>query len=607
MTLTKKHLLHAAAALSLCVVAVSCSQDEIDPGVGQQLPAGAYPLTFTASVEGMTARAAGHDAWVDGDEIGIRIGDYPKVGRYLLNADGTVMSAEESLDWQTTAPTTVKAWYPHVELNQVKTLAMDNQVEGPDAYDLLTAVAENQIYTNKVKLNFKHQMAKVSCSLEAADGITNEEFQTMKVSIAGFTVASFSNGDLTGSYKDGSESNKWITPFYDEDLKDYEALVVPADMSGKEFIKVDFTAEVNGNYIDKTLIYTPSAANGNLQAGNHYKYKIVVKKDRLEVLSLTAPWEDDGTWHPAEPAPFHVIMPKDHRQQLIYSDNVTVEDDGNLLVMGNRFTLSYNLNSDNVKMAFTISNGSTHDVVTRVVEGDKYIFSYYLLSEEVTLNYESYVQVGDYYYSDGSWGPRELRSKKTPIGVVFKAGPGAVGEAFEDSVSHYGRDDWDVIHGYAVAMSDANETHIKWGAGKTANVAYSRYDNDPHNTPYSGYEYTMKIKAWGEKGNACDAVNEVFKYNNSHPAPESTSGWYLPTPRQLVDIQSLPDRATLFTDADGKDVRVGKTTDKLYYWSCVERSGPNVYALMFDTGGEEKMQYTTKTSVVGYVRPVLTF
>lgn len=602
MIFTKIHLLHAVAALSLCTVAVSCSQNELTIEQGESLRPGEYPLTFTASVDGMTSRAAGHDSWVDGDEIGIRIGDYPKVGRYLLNADGSVMSAEESLDWQTTDLTTVTAWYPHVELNKVKTIEIDNQVEGPDAYDVLTAVAENQIYTNTVNLNFKHQMAKVSCSLVADDGITDKEFQSMKLSIAGFTVASFSNGVLTGSYKGDSEDNKWITPFYDTALSDYEAMVVPMDMTGQEFIKVEFTAEVNGNAVEKTLIYTPSAGNGNLQAGTHFKYKITVKKDRLEVQSLTASWEDDGEWHPAGPAFFHVIMPQNHNQILSYSDNVQVENEGNLLVKGNRFTISYELDTDNIKKALNISNGSTRDVMNRSVEGNRYVFSYYLLSEEIALEYVDYLQVGDYYYSDGSWGPRELRIIKTPIGVVFKVGTGAKDEEFEDSVEAYGKD-WDEIHGYAVALKDVKEEKSKWGAGKTAVTKYGGYSET--GTPYSGYDYTMRIKAWGESGNAYDAVQAALDYNAMINAPEASSGWYLPTVRQLVDIQNLPDRATLFTDAGGDDVKVGADKDGLNYWSCVERSNTNAYSLRFDTGAI--FTYATKTSKVGYVRAVLTF
>lgn len=635
MISTKIYMMRTVAALLLCVVAISCSQNDPDPGEGKPLRPGQYPLTFVASVEGLASRAAGHDAWEDGDEIGIRIGTYPKVGHYTLNADGTVMSAENALDWQTTAPSTVKAWFPYVALDQSKTIEMDNQTAGLEPYDFLTAIAEDQVYTKTVNMNFKHQMAKVSCQLVKDDELSDAEFESAKVSIAGYTVASFSDGVLTGSYKDGSSDNKWITPFYGGQ-SDYEALIVPQDMTGKEFIKIEITARHNGNAVRKALIYTPDEGALQPQAGLHNKYKITVKKDRLEVQSIKASWEDDGDWHPAGPAVFHVNIPQgDDIPTLTFSDNVKKEGN-NLLVTGNRFSIYYEVtddNNDNLLKGFPISkttgdsdNNKATRTVTKIAE-NKFIyeFSYYILSEEVTLEYGDFVQVGDYYFSDGSWGPLELKGKNTPIGVVLRVGAGGYGN-FVDKPADYG---WEKINGYAVALNDATENMIKWGAEAKAVETYSSYSAE--STPYSGYKITKDIKSWGEGGkdkkkHDYDAAKAALEYRTvvdgiELNAPEGkSSGWYLPTPQQLVDIQNIPHRAELFNKVQGKDVKSGIIEKEVVkngtieiqeltisYWSCLESGATQAHIWHFDEGESSTTKVKKSTVEPFYVRAVLTF
>lgn len=610
MNLNKIHtLLRSVGAISLCAVAVACSDNEPVTGEGELLPPGRYPLTFVASVEGMTSRAETHDSWVDGDEIGIRIGDYPKVGRYMLNADGTVMSAVDALDWQTIVPTTVTAWYPFVDFNKTMTVSVDDQSEGLEPFDFLTGVAENQIYNKSVSMNFSHNMAKVSCTLAKDDGISVEEFQSVKVSFAGYTVASFSNGVLEGSYKDNSEDNKWITPLYDTKQKDYEALIVPQDMTEKEFIKVEFTANVNGHYIDKTLIYTPGPGIAGLQAGCSYSYKIIVKKDRLELAFKEPSWDDDGEWHPAEPASFRVYLPKVDGLELFFSENVTRYGD-NIIVEGNRFEISYVVDSENSKKALCIKGNSDRDIMSRSVDDkNRYVCSYYLLSEEVTLEYIDYVQAGDYYYDDGTWGHPKLKGDKNPIGVVFRSGAGGTGDQL-DKAENYNNEDLKTIHGYAVALYDAANGFIKWGsAGKVTSFDYvSGFSESARpKTPYTGYIYTMGVRDWGEANPKLtyEAVRAALDYRKDEdtPAPAASSGWYLPTLLQLIDIENLPDRTRLITEAPGTDLKNGSNDD--LYWSCFPTSSANAQTWIFN--GTDSHKSTSRTKASAYARAVLTF
>ena len=252
----------------------SCSQDDMPQAGGTPLPDGEYPLTLTARVDGMNTRATGKDAWVDGDKIGVRIGTDDATGCYKLNSDGSMKNVITSVYWQSIAPATVTAWYPYTPQDGVN---ISNQKDGFADFDFLTATATDQSYKSPVSLKFKHQMAKVSYTLQAGDGITEDDLKGAAVQIAGCTKASFSEGELTGA-DDG-----WITPASDKD-----ALLVPQNMTNRPFIKVS----INGN----DFIYTPGEGAANLQSGTHYIYTITVKADSIEVTAVTGgSWTDGGS------------------------------------------------------------------------------------------------------------------------------------------------------------------------------------------------------------------------------------------------------------------------------------------------------------------------
>lgn len=241
---------------------------------GTPLPDGEYPLQLTASVDGMTSRTAGKDAWTDGDVIGVRIGD-SEPGKYELYADGAVKEFVTPLYWQNTASATVTAWYPYEPQNNVD---ISNQSAGFEAFDFLYASAENQSYLSPTVLKFKHQMAKVKYTLVAGDGITDEELSGVTVQIYGSTLVSFDKGTLTSS------SEGWITP-----TSDNEALLPSCDMEGKKFMKVN----VNGT----DFYYTPKTEDeGLLIAGMMNTYTITVNAKSIDVEAVSGgEWTDSGS------------------------------------------------------------------------------------------------------------------------------------------------------------------------------------------------------------------------------------------------------------------------------------------------------------------------
>ncbi|MDE6716481.1 MAG: fimbrillin family protein, partial [Muribaculaceae bacterium] len=259
ITINKIHILLCFAALIGCSMAVSCSQDELGIDTGTPLPAGKYPLEFTASVDGMTTRAtSGKDAWTINDEIGVRIGN-GETGRYkITKTNGTSLEAVEPVYWLSDARATVTGWYPYEEQTNVS-ITDQSGLSDFKSIDFLTA-SDDYKFDDKVSLTFKHQMAKVRCVLKSADtdDISSKEVSQATVTFNGCTEASFAEGVLTGS------AFGEIVPV--KSNYTHEALLVPADMTGKELFRVNINV---GGY-DKSFSYTPSDSYAKLKPGTSY-------------------------------------------------------------------------------------------------------------------------------------------------------------------------------------------------------------------------------------------------------------------------------------------------------------------------------------------------
>lgn len=250
----------------------ACSSDEPQ---GNQLPEGKYPLQVSASVGAPESRSAGIDAWTgDGSEaFGVRIGADGTVGKYVIcDAAGNAKVADGSspLYWNNTEKATITAWLPYDAQTDVD---ISDQSAGFAAYDYLAATADGQSYLAPVSLQFTHKMAKVRCVLKAGKGVTDADLSAATVKFAGYTSATFTEGTLTGN------GNGWITP-----AADREALLVPQNMTGKEFI----TIEMGG----KEYVYTPADEKaGLLKAGLLHQYTVTVNSGSIEVSAVTgASW-----------------------------------------------------------------------------------------------------------------------------------------------------------------------------------------------------------------------------------------------------------------------------------------------------------------------------
>lgn len=148
--------------------------------------------------------------------------------------------------------------------------------------------------------------------------------------------------------------------------------------------------------------------------------------------------------------------------------------------------------------------------------------------------------IGDYLYDDGTWSTSRKEGKNI-IGIIYWVGDPAAEDAALKA------DHPECTHGLAVSL---NQKSSAWQTGfeqlgTTVSDWLAKQNPDQH-VPYtsretlgtrSGYSNTKAIEAFNmAEENASwkvDAVENVLAYRAKVPVPESTSGWYLPSAKEL--------------------------------------------------------------------------
>jgi hypothetical protein len=521
---------HLAVAAFACLMAASCSDGTDD---GTTLPDGKYPMTFTASVGGLTAtRATPDNSWAGGEEVAIQIGS--EVKKYTAANDGSLTIAENGTPfyWQTTSDITVNAWYPYstTKPTVAELRVKANQSEGNNyqSSDYLEAVDATVTFNTPAALIFKHRTAKVVVTLKAGEGVTD---------VANAAVTFVNQTGVDGGGTEVTPKNETI-----DGVTTYTALVIPQQMKDKKFIAVTLT---NGN----TYYYTPAQDNAaDLQSGRQHTYDITVKHGYLEVSTNTggSAWGSDGS-----------------------AEEVTGK------------TPSEGYAPDNLKIGdYYYSDGKTSD--------------------------------GGYRkYSDGSTAIMPIQpvltdadgKERTVIGIVFWVGD-ATARDNTLATDHSG-----CMHGLVVALTDASGI-TAWQSPRASVQAWldsnrkgdflavnsNMGTNDPLNN-IQGYNNTKAIEAFNEanSGNKVQAVETVVAYRIQVKAPSNSSGWYLPSEKELTllcgkeveDIVGNKPVGTANRDLINKKIESISGAVKIvsaFYGSSTEYGRSNAFYVNFING-----------------------
>jgi hypothetical protein len=622
---------HLAVAVFACLMAASCS-DVTDDGTA--LPDGKYPMTFTASVDGLsvpnpasraTTDVNGQTTWQENDPIAISIdgGANHKVYKISDAGTGAMIPDGETLYWSKQQEN-LAAWYP---VNYIignggdSEVSITNQRSGFGTLEnILHAPSQDYTYSSggSVAFTFRHALAKVKVALKKGDGIEESDLSNATVRLTGYTAGSLGYGGMTGSEgSNGEITPKTETPA-DGGAATYTALVIPQQMQGKKFIKVTIT--MNG--VERDYYYTPAGStDANLEGGKQYAYTITVKKTGLQVESVTASWNDNAADDDAENATFKIHLDAFSAPENTSNYAVTDANGSSLTAINNIYTTSssainISLSADDgytlKKFLTKVTAGICKQKVAYTADTRTYTYTFYDIRSDLWLDgiqaeAETVgtslptLNVGDYYYVDGTWSSTLL--EKPCIGIVFK-----VGAAGNDQPSNYEGNKPSDIHGYVVALQDALSTAGNWGTRKIE-TPIANVDNASVTT-YTGYSDTKTIISTysdGSTWNDYQAFKAVVDYRSSVPAPGISSDWYLPSLAQLGDVYNALSTIGIPLGIAGAAFQ---TENGGRYWTSSEQNnnGYDAWYIKMNNGTKESYAKDgTNYSRACYARAILTF
>ena len=652
-----KYLYLIPAGIVICTilsVISSCSADDNPPG--GTLPAGKYPMTFTTSVGELvvTRGTADNSQWAGTEEVAIQLGNnaasYGEIKEYKVATGGALTPADNvPLYWRNTTET-VTAWYPYSTVRPASfTVKPDQNTENNyQASDFLYTTGTHTYNSNGAcALVFKHLPTKVVINLKGDPngGITEDEIKGATVSIVNQSLTSGTIGDdgIVGAATDAGTdavTPKELTTAAEGYGKSVQALLIPQVIRFTKFIKV--TIDGNNYY------YTPTDAV--LNSGSQSTYNITVKKDGLEVSTLSGSWmDDDQSESIGDPgaATFKIYLSKLKTESGITTAKVT--DDSNQELTDNNGV--YTTSSKTVKIVYTVNNDYDLWYFTPEVKegfctpkgvaqnGNDYTYTLTDICTDVWLSdiepttQPKKVSVGDYYYSDGTWSST-LASDKTCIGIVFK-----VGEGTGDKKSNYGGTIAATkIHGYVVALKDAHTSPGAWGIRLVDENKAGR--NSQSITDYDGYSNTTYIRNIGNAYTNTDVsaplknsqywafkVASVYQPVSSvtPAAPVNSSGWYLPSYKQFDDLRTIENIGDSRLNAVSYIKMTSHNTDnENHYWTSTEASKHNGYQYVFKSTYDARTGFLDKaksndldptepstteflSKCKSYVRAILTF
>lgn len=237
-------------------------------------------------------------------------------------------------------------------------------------------------------------------------------------------------------------------------------------------------------------------------------------------------------------------------------------------------------------------------------------------------------EVGDFYYSDGTYSG-ELFSKKDAIGVVFW-----VGDPTADDPT-LRRDFPGCTHGLVVSLIEeastwqSNYRSFNSTVGEWVSENASEYmspttgvELEDNLNKIVGYNNTQAIKAFNSDydniGYKVDMVKRLqfFLGNKEFAAPEGTSGWYVPSAKELTlmivgDMEGninglytndLPVRDIL-NESFSQLILADQFSPELY-WCSSEYDAQNAFCVGFYNG---LVAYNTKGAMNCMLRYVLAF
>lgn len=496
-----------------------------------------------------------------GTPVGIASGG--KEYKYLVGENGT-LTAENGKKIYFKAgekETAVEAFYPYNAggYSTLSVLADQNATtEGASNYylsDVLHAARKATTPEVPLELTFHHAMSKLVFNVTS---LAHLPFSSLKINGQPLSASfAFKTDGTVNAVSNIAGATSTITAGANANGTTYRAIIIPRDGVALE------VELFTGN--KKATVTLPS---NDFKPGEQYTYGIDVNKGKLEITL-----QDNGvTWEngnatigdPTTPT-FHITLSGE-----MPTINVTgAEGSGTSYTTTNSsFSITYTHQAGESPESFLVKDGLCDTLWKR--DNDQYTFTCNNIRSDLWLECNKILQVGDYYYSDGTFSPKYTSDAGNPcIGIVFKvdAGRGDNKDNYEGKLPD------NIIHGYVVALRNANTGGLKWS---TENVTTGA-GTDP--TSFDGYANTRAIQNTG--GNAFaskyPAASSCVGYTPA--APAGTSGWYLPSGAQIKAFYDVRDLVQEKITTAGGTPMAGAD-----YWTSTTKSDNQRYHIYWNGG-----------------------
>lgn len=612
-----KYYLMAALLFGLS----ACSSDESTTGaIDDGQPVIAH---FIGCIDKVQSRADGV-IWDAGDAIGISGGEYTNI-KYLADTKGsdrhfTVETEGDEIYFKERATINFIAYHPYTGTKGTPAGVIRKTIEAADQegaarqqIDFMFGRGSGNKTAASVELNLQHKMSQLTLNFKSG----GDEMSKL-------TQYTLKNVKLTGQF-DSETGNIQVA----DNVTDLE--INPVGLAGSSYSKslilypqtlsapIPIEVMWEGQMISGQL----KIEENTLMANSNYICDITVSKEGLEINTIKGEWNDDEESGDAEEINyFYATLPAipssvDGISELkvtVDGNQPEMENDKYVLRAGQNLEISFKLNSGKVVKSFDgwveqgvcsrvcsfdeatgISTCTYSDIISDLIIGELNL---------ATKNSEmigTTPQVGDYYYSDGTWSS-ELDGGKTCIGIVFKVGAGNKESGFMGL---------NKINGYAIALSNAVSELKVFASNADLPELEVGYE------AYTGYSTTHRIAKRADfSGEAYWACYSALKY--SPAAPGSSSGWYLPSLAEFIDL--CPNMVEKEGNKEGKiEINIGEAggtklrVDHGTYWSASKLEKSHVRPAAYDFGWKDyRFPYTLRIhtdsySDVSYVRPILAF
>lgn len=274
--------------------------------------------------------------------------------------------------------------------------------------------------------------------------------------------------------------------------------------------------------------------------------------------------------------------------------------------------------NSNVRCFYTFE-GETHCIAflasNEVAANTRYVYTQTIDTKEYGIDQ---VQVGDFYCKDGKGGgyliPGDASSLTTEqqlacIGIVFWVGDATAPDEMyrRDNDRILGSDHPGCKHGLVVALKDATGQNIVWQTNQyvsvqewlTENKKNDFLVNDQSSTDnIQGYSNTKAIEAYNadpaNRNHIVQVVAKTVDYRHVISAPDNSSGWYLPSIKELAllcgrevnNIVENPSGTVNRNLINGKLRLISKNIQFFggNYWSSTEINSTYAFVMDFPNG-----------------------